>query len=177
MAMASSKVSSLRVRISSVGRPKVKGYRWKAKMILDPRLVMTWLTLSFRPRTIDEIPMTTATPITMPSTVRDERSLLLRMVSTAMFRPSPSSPLTSIASKPSHRRDAERAEKNLFYLAFLCESLCTSVSPVVQSFLRLKSQRRDWVQYGCAFRGIHAEKNADVRRHQHSRHYCPEFDL
>src|ERR1035441_8475728 len=63
--MASSKVSSLRVRISSVGRPKVKGSRWKAKMMLEPRLLMTWLTLSFKPRTIDEIPMTTATPITM----------------------------------------------------------------------------------------------------------------
>ena len=35
-------------------------------------------TLSLSPRTIDDIPMTTATPITMPSTVRDDRSLLLR---------------------------------------------------------------------------------------------------
>jgi len=78
-------------------------------MILEPRLVMTWLTLSFSPRTIDEIPMTTATPITMPSTVSDERNLLLRIVSTAMFRPSPSSPLTNILSEPLHRRDAEYA--------------------------------------------------------------------
>ena len=81
----------------------MKGSMWKAKMIFEPRLLMTWLTLSFSPRTIDEIPMTTATPITMPSTVSDDRILLLRIVSTAMFSPSPSSPLTSIASQPSCR--------------------------------------------------------------------------
>src|ERR1700722_8084952 len=104
MASASSGVSSLRVRISSVGRPKVKGSRWKAKIIFEPRLAIIWLTLSFNPRTIDEMPMTTATPITMPSTVRDERSLLLRIVSTAMFSPSPSSPLTCMLRLKPQRR-------------------------------------------------------------------------
>src|SRR6202158_2591607 len=145
-------------------------------MIFEPRLLMTWLTLSFRPRTMDEIPMTTATPITMPSTVSDERSLLLRIVSTAMLRPSPSSPLTSIASEPLHRRDADRAEKT-FLFGFPRESLCTSVSPVVESFLRLKAQRRDWVQQSRAFCGIHAEKNTHARRHEYSCQHCPEFDL
>src|ERR1700681_4741290 len=125
-------------------------------MIFEPRLLMTWLTLSFRPRTMDEIPMTTATPITMPSTVNDERSLLLRIVSTAMFRPSPSSPFTSIASQPFHRRDAERAEK---------------------TFSGFKSQRRDWVQQRRAFCGIHAEKNTHARRHEYSCQHSPELNL
>src|SRR5208283_1998699 len=80
--------------------------------MLEPRLLMTWLTLSLRPRTMDEIPMTTATPITMPSTVSDERILLLRIVSTAMFRPSPNSPLMCIrGQEPLTAEYAERAEK------------------------------------------------------------------
>ena len=90
IASASSKVSSLRVRNSSVGRPKVIGM-WKAKMMFDPMLLIMLLTLLFRPRTIDEIPMTTATPMTMPSTVRPERILLLRMVASAIVMISPNS--------------------------------------------------------------------------------------
>src|SRR5208283_4328016 len=145
-------------------------------MILEPRLVMTWLTLSFKPRTIDEIPITTATPMTMPSTVSDERILLLRIVSTAMFSPSPSSPLTSIASEPFHRRDEGCAEKIHSPLAFPSDSLCISVSLVVAVRLRLKAQRSDWIQHGGAFRGIHAEKNTHARRHEDSRENCPELD-
>src|ERR1700731_300324 len=172
--MASSKVSSLRVRISSVGRPKVKGSRWKAKMIFEPRLLITWLTLSFRPRTIDEIPMTTATPITMPSTVSDERSLLLRIVSTAMFRPSPSSPFASIASQPFHRRDAEGTEKPVLALWLLPVNLRV---PCGSRFSCPNPQPRDWVQQTPPFCGIPAEKNPNARRHEYSRQYCPEFDL
>ena len=64
---------------------------WKAKMMFDPMLLIMLLTLLLRPRTIDEIPMTTATPMTMPSTVRPERSLLLRMVASAIEMISPNS--------------------------------------------------------------------------------------
>ena len=35
---------------------------------------------------MEETLITTATPITIPSTVNDERSLLLRIVAVAMFR-------------------------------------------------------------------------------------------
>ena len=57
------------------GRPKVIGM-WKAKMMFDPMLLIMLLTLSLSPRTIDEIPMTTATPMTMPSTVRPGAQLV-----------------------------------------------------------------------------------------------------
>src|SRR5258708_27880318 len=116
-------------------------------MIFAPRLVMTWLTLSFSPRTIDEIPTTTATPNPMPSTVSDERSLLLRIVSTAMFRPSPSSPLTSIESQ---NLNAEYAEQNFRSLASLG-----------MTTLSFETQRRDGVQCGCASCRIHSDKNAN----------------
>ena len=46
-------------------------------------------TLSFRPRPIEETPITAATPMTIPSTVSDDRSLLLRIVSVAMWTISP----------------------------------------------------------------------------------------
>jgi len=35
--------------------------------MFDPMLLIMLLTLSFNPRTIDEMPMTTATPITIPA--------------------------------------------------------------------------------------------------------------
>jgi len=57
--------------------------------MLDPRLLMTWLTLSLRPRTTEEMPITTATPITMPSTVSADRILLVRIVSSAIWTTSP----------------------------------------------------------------------------------------
>src|SRR6266498_4484476 len=60
-------------------------------MMFDPILLIMLLTLSLSPRTIDEIPITTVTPITMPSTVRPERSLLLRMVPRAIWIISPNS--------------------------------------------------------------------------------------
>jgi len=46
-----------------------------------------------RPRPIEETPMTMATPITIPSTVSEERILLLRMVSVAIWTISPNSSL------------------------------------------------------------------------------------
>ena len=69
---------------------------WKAKIIFDPMLLIMPLTLSLRPRTIEEMPMTTATPMTMPSTVRPERILLLRMVSSAIVMISPNSLLPTM---------------------------------------------------------------------------------
>ncbi len=67
-------------------------------MMFDPMLLIMPLTLSLRPRTMEEIPMTTATPITMPSTVRPERSLLLRMVASAIAMISPNSLLPTFRS-------------------------------------------------------------------------------
>src|ERR1700722_12913546 len=54
-------------------------------------------TLSSSPRPIDETPITTATPITIPSTVSDERSLLPRIVSVAIWRISANSSLRIMA--------------------------------------------------------------------------------
>ena len=65
----------------------------EAKMTFEPMLLTNLSTLSSSPRPIEETPMTTATPITMPSTVSAERSLLLRIVSVAIRRISPNSPL------------------------------------------------------------------------------------
>ncbi len=53
-------------------------------MMLEPMDWMAPVTLSLRPRTTEEMPMTTATPITTPRMVSPERSLFLRMVSQAM---------------------------------------------------------------------------------------------
>jgi hypothetical protein len=61
----------------------------RLEMIFEPMLLITWRKLSFIPRTMDEIPMTTATPITMPSTVSADRSLLLRIVSSDIRTISP----------------------------------------------------------------------------------------
>src|SRR5215472_3764975 len=54
-------------------------------------LATSWRTLSSRPRPIEDTPITTATPITIPSTVSPERSLLLLMVSVAIWTISPNS--------------------------------------------------------------------------------------
>ncbi len=86
IAMASSRVSSLRVSISVVGRPKVNTSMWNAKMMSEPMSFTMFSTLEFRPRTTDEIRITIMTPMTMPSTVRPERILFLAMVSSAMRR-------------------------------------------------------------------------------------------
>jgi hypothetical protein len=50
---------------------------------------MDSITLVFRPLTKEEIPMTTTTPMTMPNTVSEERSLLSRNVATAILNISP----------------------------------------------------------------------------------------
>ena len=52
-------------------------------------LPMDSITLVFRPLTNEEIPMTTTTPMTIPSTVSADRSLLLRRVSIAIPTISP----------------------------------------------------------------------------------------
>src|SRR5215831_5647976 len=72
-------------------RPNVKKSRWNTKITFDPMLATSWRTLSSSPRPIEDTPMTTATPITIPSTVNPERSLLLLMVSVAMWTISPNS--------------------------------------------------------------------------------------
>jgi len=60
------------------------------------------LTLSSKPRPMEETPITMATPITIPSTVKDERVLLLRIVSVAICTISPNSSLLSM-EELSHR--------------------------------------------------------------------------
>src|ERR1700733_11700880 len=54
-------------------------------------LATTPRTLSSSPRPMEETPITTATPMTIPSTVSDERSLLPRRVSVAICTISPNS--------------------------------------------------------------------------------------
>src|SRR5271155_3418589 len=78
--------------------------------MFDPMLLIMLLTLSLSPRTIDEIPMTTATPITIPRTVRPERSLLLRMVSSAIVMISPNSLLLIIDSGPPYYREERQLQ-------------------------------------------------------------------
>src|SRR5579871_1173361 len=53
-------------------------------MIFEPMLATSSRTFSSSPRPIEDTPITTATPITMPSTVNDDRSLLPRIVSVAI---------------------------------------------------------------------------------------------
>ena len=65
-------------------------------MMFEPMLPTMLRTLSSRPRPMEETPMTMATPITIPSTVSDERSLLLRIVSVAIWTISPNSSLRII---------------------------------------------------------------------------------
>ena len=45
-------------------------------MTFDPMLATSWRTLSSRPRPIEDTPITTATPITIPSTVRRRAQLV-----------------------------------------------------------------------------------------------------
>ena len=75
--------SEFLARAHFLGRPpEGERLRWKAKMMFEPMLLIDLRTLLVQARvTTDEMPITTATPITMPSTVSAERSLLLRIVS------------------------------------------------------------------------------------------------
>src|ERR1700732_3966538 len=66
-------------------------------MMFEPMLLTMLRTLSSRPRPMEETPMTMATPITIPSTVSDERSLLPRIVSVAIWTISPNSSLRIIS--------------------------------------------------------------------------------
>src|SRR5262249_54886411 len=83
IAFASSSVSLLRLKTSGGRRPPtVGGMRW-TKIRFAPRSWICDEMLLFSPLMMDDIPITVATPITTPSTVRNDRSLFLRRESSA----------------------------------------------------------------------------------------------
>ena len=96
-------------------------------------LLIMPLTLLLRPRTMDEIPMTTATPMTMPRTVRPDRSLLVRMVASAIAIISPNSLLPTIGNQVSGLSSQVQAP--------------SSEMRALQTFgqSHFKSQRGDWI--------------------------------
>ena|SRR5438876_9271929 len=86
IAFASSKVSFLRLNSSGANRPPIVGAMRCTKIKLDP---ISWICdemLLFKPLMIEDIPITVATPITTPKTVRNDRSLFLRSESNASNR-------------------------------------------------------------------------------------------
>src|SRR5262245_47175192 len=86
IAFASSRVNFFRFNTSGgIRRPTVGGMRW-TKIKFDPRTWICDAMLLFRPLMIDDIPITVATPITTPRTVKNERSLFLRRESSARSR-------------------------------------------------------------------------------------------
>src|SRR5882672_7776 len=118
--------------------------------MFDPRLLTILLTLSFNPRTMEEIPMTTDTPMTIPSTVNPDRILLERRVSTAMRIISWYSPSRIMVSLSQ----------------FLSgEQACSHLVP----------QRRNRVEDGSLPRRVHAKKQPRTRRHHQPRENRPQF--
>ena len=85
-------LSFLRASISAVGRTPITGM-WNTQITLVPRALTQSFTRLFTPPITDEMVMTVLTPMTMPSTVRPERSLLVRRVSSAIFTDSRVCPL------------------------------------------------------------------------------------
>ena len=73
----------MRVSISVVGLPVKTGKR-KTKRMFEPSELTRFWTFELRPLTTDEMTMTVMTPMTMPRMVSEERSLLVRRVSSAM---------------------------------------------------------------------------------------------
>src|SRR4030095_7774861 len=85
-AFASSRVNFFRFNTSGGNRPPtVGGMRW-TKIKLDPRSWICDAMLLFSPLMIDDIPITVATPMTTPRTVKNDRSLFLRRESSARSR-------------------------------------------------------------------------------------------
>src|SRR5215472_15908762 len=120
-------------------------------MTLGPTVASRSRTLSSRPRPIEETPITTATPITMPRTVNPERSLLVRMVSTAICRISPNSLLPIIGTRyfPALRQNRHSRDQTTFRY-FLGSWL-------------LVPQRFDWIEIGGLPCGINPEDQSDAR--------------
>ena len=74
--------SILRASISAVGRTLIdRQAPYPRRRTFDPSELIKLETRVSMPLTTDEIAITVETPITMPSTVRPERSLLVRNVS------------------------------------------------------------------------------------------------
>src|SRR5262249_42646509 len=83
---ASSSVSFFRLNTSGGSLPPtVGGMRW-TKMRFAPRSWICDEMLVFSPLMIEDIPITVATPMTTPSTVRNDLSLFLRRESSASSR-------------------------------------------------------------------------------------------
>src|SRR5262249_30432616 len=86
IALASSIVNFFRFTTSGGRRPPIVGGMRCTKIRLEPRSSIWEAMLVLRPLMIDDMPMTVATPITTPSTVRNERSLFFRNESSASRR-------------------------------------------------------------------------------------------
>src|SRR5262249_7935985 len=85
-AFASSKVNFLRLNTSGGNRPPTVGGMRCTKIRFAPR---SWICEAIRllsPLMIDDMPITVATPMTTPRTVKNDRSLFLRRESSASSR-------------------------------------------------------------------------------------------
>src|ERR1700686_379553 len=120
--------------------------------MFDPMLATNSRTFSSSPRPIEETPMTTATPITMPSTVNAERNLLLRIVSAAMRKISPNSPLRIISFG------------------------CRLPEAGSRKLLHFKPQCHDRIQQRSLARGIDSKKHSYARGHQQSGANGPQLN-
>src|SRR5213592_765680 len=86
MACASSKVNIFRLKTSGGIRPPMASGILETKIRLDPSCSICAAILPFRPLMIEDIPITVATPITIPSTVRKDLRLFLCKESRARRR-------------------------------------------------------------------------------------------
>src|SRR5260221_11171864 len=84
MARPSSSVSGLRMRSSGVSRAKPKLKR-KIQRLLTPNSFNEACTPDSKPMSMDATTIATNTPITTPSTVRNDRTLCVRIVSRAIL--------------------------------------------------------------------------------------------
>src|SRR6266568_1624834 len=178
MAMASSYVSSLRFSISAVGRPKFITSIWNANTMFDPICCTMFCTLLFSPRTTEEIVITVVTPITIPRIVNPERILLRTSVVNASRNISLKSPRDAIRFLPLSCTCSYCCSLLLFFAFVLCfygvilseaKDLGVAVAPSLnlaklrpprETFLQLKSQRRNRVQLRRLPCRIHPEKHA-----------------
>src|ERR1043166_3662457 len=84
--MPSSYVSGLRVRSSGVSRPRpMRGSNFRTNRLSTPNSFKeSWMFFS-TPSRIDATRIATMVPMTTPRTVRNERTLCVRMVSSAIL--------------------------------------------------------------------------------------------
>src|SRR5579864_8674056 len=126
-------------------------------------LATSWRTLSSSPRPIDDTPITTATPMTIPSTVNAERSLLLRIVSVAIRTISSNSLFRIIVRRPASGVDPD--------------SPFGFVGPKgAKRSLHLKAQRNNRVQLGRFAGRVDPKKYSYGGCDHQSRSHCPQLN-